>query len=75
MLENEKPEHHLKDELSPEQIDKGWHYCPDFDFMLISPAMPEIEACLCDLVSYKAKHGTAAQGLKRSLNKYIKKEN
>jgi hypothetical protein len=27
------------------------HYCPDWDYLLIGPGMPEMEACLCVAVT------------------------
>jgi hypothetical protein len=33
--------------LTQEEIDKGWHWCPDWDDLLIGPGMEEIKACLC----------------------------
>lgn len=61
-------------ELTPAEISKGWHYCPDWDFMIINPDCSEAEACLCNLEAYKAKHGTGGIDLKSSLNKYINKD-
>lgn len=29
--------------------DSGWHYCPDWDFLLVGPGTPEMEACCCKL--------------------------
>lgn len=34
--------------LTEEEVKEGWHYCPDWDAMLIGPSMPEeMKACLC----------------------------
>lgn len=33
--------------LTDEQIDSGWHFCPEFDFMLVGPDMPEWDLCNC----------------------------
>ncbi len=27
---------------------EGWHFCHDWDQMLIGPGMPEMEACTCE---------------------------
>jgi len=29
--------------------DAGWHFCPDWDFMLIGPEWPEMECCTCKI--------------------------
>jgi len=33
--------------LTSEEIDAGWHFCPDWDGLLIGPGMREMELCLC----------------------------
>lgn len=33
--------------LTPEEIADGWHFCLDWDCMLIHPSHPEFEACAC----------------------------
>jgi hypothetical protein len=33
--------------LTQEEISEGWHWCPDWDDLLIGPGMGEIEVCLC----------------------------
>lgn len=33
--------------LTLEERADGWHFCPDWDFMLIGPTMPEWETCTC----------------------------
>lgn len=34
--------------LSREEVAAGWHYCPDWDFMLIGPGMEgELDGCTC----------------------------
>lgn len=35
--------------LTEEEISEGWHYCYDWDDMLIGPIMPEWDACICDI--------------------------
>ena len=35
--------------LTQEEIADGWHRCPDWDFMLVHPKMPESDACLCGI--------------------------
>jgi hypothetical protein len=34
-------------ELTPEEVEAGWHYCADWDFLLVGPGMEEREACNC----------------------------
>lgn len=34
--------------LTSEETEAGWHYCPDWDYMLIGPDDAECESCLCD---------------------------
>lgn len=33
--------------LTQDEIDEGWHFCPDWDGMLVGPGMHEKEACFC----------------------------
>lgn len=33
--------------LSPEEIAAGWHFCHDWDYMLIHTTWPENDGCLC----------------------------
>ena len=40
---------HGAEPLTPEDIANGWHFCPDWDYMLISKAMPETDVCTCVL--------------------------
>ena len=35
--------------LTPEELAEGWHFCPDWDSMLVGPGMAELGACLCRL--------------------------
>lgn len=34
-------------ELTQEEIDYGWHFCWEFDGLLIGPDCPEWEVCSC----------------------------
>jgi hypothetical protein len=37
-------------ELTPEERAKGWHFCPEWDDLLLGPGMEaELEACRCRL--------------------------
>jgi hypothetical protein len=33
--------------ITDEEWEEGWHYCPDWDFLLIGPETIESEACTC----------------------------
>lgn len=33
--------------LHPEELRDGWHFCPEWDGLLISPESPEAAACTC----------------------------
>ena len=33
--------------LTQQEAREGWHFCPDWDFLLIGPGMKEVEACSC----------------------------
>lgn len=35
--------------LSPEELQEGWHFCNEWDFMLVGPGMKEMDFCICDL--------------------------
>lgn len=41
--------------LTEEEIKEGWHFCPDWDFLLVGPNMPEIQGCVCK--QGKCTHG------------------
>lgn len=34
---------------SPEERAEGWHYCCEWDQLLIGPGMPETECCTCPI--------------------------
>jgi hypothetical protein len=34
--------------LTEEEMEFGWHFCSDWDFLLISPDMKEHEFCNCE---------------------------
>jgi len=36
-------------QLTQEEIDKGWHYCLEWDDMLCHPSWPEADACDCEV--------------------------
>lgn len=34
--------------LTPAEIEAGWHFCADWDGLLVGPGMGELRACVCD---------------------------
>ena len=37
----------IEAELTQEELDQGWHFCTEWDFLLIGPEMKEMECCNC----------------------------
>ena len=33
--------------LTPEEINQGWHFCCEYDGLLVGPGMGELECCEC----------------------------
>lgn len=33
--------------LSAEEISEGWHFCREWDGLLVGPGMPELGCCSC----------------------------
>lgn len=33
--------------LSQEEFNEGWHYCTDWDYLLVGPEMKEYDSCTC----------------------------
>lgn len=33
--------------LTAEEIEAGWHFCCEWDYLLIHPSHPEAECCTC----------------------------
>lgn len=33
--------------LTSEKLAEGWHFCPDWDGLLVGPGMKETESCNC----------------------------
>ena len=33
--------------LTEKELEQGWHFCPDWDGLLIGPGMSELECCRC----------------------------
>lgn len=34
-------------ELTPEEIAEGWHFCHEYDGLLVGPGMSELDCCRC----------------------------
>jgi len=34
--------------LTAEELAQGWHFCPDWDGLLVGPNMGELNFCACD---------------------------
>ena len=43
--------------LTDEEISQGWHFCPDFDSLLIGPGEPEFDFCQCFNIINGVKEG------------------
>ena len=35
--------------MTEDEMSAGWHFCPDWDYMLIGPGMEEYDGCTCKL--------------------------
>lgn len=33
--------------LTPQEMEQGWHFCYDWDFLLVGPGMQEQFSCTC----------------------------
>jgi hypothetical protein len=33
--------------LTPEEIKEGWHFCHEWDDLLVGPGMEEVHVCTC----------------------------
>ncbi len=38
----------LNERLTQQEIEEGWHFCPDWDGLLIHESHPEFECCTCN---------------------------
>lgn len=38
----------LDAELTEDELKKGYHFCQDYDGLLVGPESPEIQTCTCD---------------------------
>lgn len=34
--------------LTSEEVKAGYHFCPDWDYLVVGPEDPEKEGCSCD---------------------------
>lgn len=41
--------------LTPRETVQGWHFCPDWDGLLIGPGCGELRACYCLTISHPAR--------------------
>lgn len=49
--------HYRNQSITPEEFERGWHFCPDWDLLLVGPGMEELSCCTCrwDDASIQAK--------------------
>lgn len=45
---NELMRWYCEEELSAEEMAEGWHWCYDFDGLLVGPGMQELLYCDCE---------------------------
>jgi len=45
--------------LTEREIQEGWHFCPEWDGLLIGPGMEEYKACLCAKPSQNPDHAVS----------------
>ena len=43
--------------LTQEEQEQGWHFCHDWDGMLIGPGWDEMEVCLCPVRGLSPSRG------------------
>lgn len=41
-------ERNIASHITQDDIDNGWHFCEDWDCMLIHKSWPEMESCTCE---------------------------
>jgi len=54
------------DLLSPEEISIGWHYCRNWEWVLIGPGNSKMDSCNCKI--NKKIHAEIRKTLKHKLN-------
>ena len=42
-------------QLSPDEIEAGWHFCPEWDGLLIGSTMSEMDECVCAGINRSAR--------------------
>ena len=42
-------EKNLGEKLTDEELKEGWHFCYDWDGMLVGPGMSAMDSCLCEI--------------------------
>lgn len=42
-------------ELTEDEMLEGWHFCMDWDFLLVGPGMEETQSCHCDFSTQPPK--------------------
>lgn len=43
--------------LMEEEVRDGWHFCPDWDGLLVGPGMSELQGCTCRMNTNEEKPG------------------
>lgn len=41
--------------LTNDEIQNGWHFCPNWDYMLVGATTPEWECCTCSISKERRK--------------------
>lgn len=54
--------------LTEEEIEAGWHFCLDWDGMLVGPGMPEVEGCICNRRKERWNENHPIREIKQSLS-------
>ena len=57
--------------LTEAEIEEGWHFCEEFDFMLIGPGMQELRCCDCPCAA-EAKKEVVKEVWTRKLERKMK---
>jgi hypothetical protein len=47
--------------LTDEELREGWHFCDQFDGLLVGPGMPEMETCHCRYLRCKGLPAESAK--------------
>jgi hypothetical protein len=57
------------------EIADGWHFCPEWDGLLIGPEMGEFQCCLCDMWRLwlaSAEHGVRFTRESAKMNRVLR---